>query len=60
MILILLFMSDFWLGIVTLKNVKQKKDKISKELRPIAWRHRRCWNFCLSEDKQKRNRTNLY
>ena len=53
-------MSDFWLGIVTLKNVKQKKDKISKELRPIAWRHRRCWNFCLSEDKQKRNRTNFY
>ena len=52
MILILLFLSDFWLGILNLKNVKNLKRNISKELMPIAWHSKRRWNFCVSEDEK--------
>ena len=26
----------------------------------IAWHPKRWWNFCMSEDEKKRNRTNFY
>ena len=35
MILSLFFISNFWIGVVTLKNVKHLK-KINKELMPVA------------------------
>ena len=53
MILILLFMSDFWLGLMNLKNAKHLKKKITKELMPIAWHLKRWWNFCLLENEKK-------
>ena len=27
---------------------------------PIAWHPKKWWNFCMSEDKKERNRTNFY
>ena len=40
MILIILFLSDFLLG-------------ISEESIPIVWHSKRWWNFCMSEDEKK-------
>ena len=48
----LLFISDFWLGMVSLKNAKHLK-KVNEELMPIAWHPRISWNFCMSEDEEK-------
>ena len=48
MILILLFISDLWLGIVNLKNEKHLK-KISEELMQMAWHPKRWWNFSMLE-----------
>ena len=45
-------LSNFWLGIVKLKNEKHLK-KESKELMPIAWHPQRWWNFCMKDNKQK-------
>ena len=42
MILILLLMSDFWLGILNLKNAKHLKKKTSGGLMPIARHPNRC------------------
>ena len=53
MILILLFISEFYLDILNLKKRKELKNKISEELMPIAWHPKRYWNFCLSEDEKK-------
>ena len=52
MILILLFLSDFWLGIFNLKIVKHLK-KICEESMSIAWNPKRWWTFCVIEDKKK-------
>ena len=27
---------------------------------PIAWHLKRWWNFCMSEDQKKKNRTDFY
>ena len=40
MILMLLFLSDFWIGILDFENTNQLK-KISEELMPIAWHPKR-------------------
>ena len=53
MILILLFLPDFWFDILDLKNIKHLKKKLSEELMPIAWCPKRWWNFCMSEDEKK-------
>ena len=50
--MILIFMSDFWLGIVDLKNTKHLK-KISEELMPIAWNSKTWWNTCMTEYEKK-------
>ena len=50
MILILLFLSNFWLSILNSKNTTLKKKK--KELIPIACHPKRWWNFCLTEDEK--------
>ena len=47
-ILVLLFLSDFWLGILNLENAKNnKKKKITEELMPIVWYLNRWWSFCV-------------
>ena len=51
MILILLFLSDFWLGILNSKNALKKE--LNEELMPIAWHLKRWWNFCVSKDEKK-------
>ena len=55
MILILLFLSDFWHGIINLKTVKhlKNKKKITEKLMPIEWHSKTWWNFCMSEDEKK-------
>ena len=54
MILVLLFLSDFWLGILNLENAKNnKKKKITEELMPIVWYPTRWWSFCVPQDKKK-------
>ena len=45
MILILLIISDYWLGVVNLKN--------AKHLKLAAWRPKRWWDWCMSEDEKK-------
>ena len=54
-ILVLLFLSDFWLGILNLENAKnkKKKKKITEELMPIVWYLNRWWSFCVPQDKKK-------
>ena len=51
MILILLFLSNFWLSIT--EKHKALKMNISEELMLIAWHPKRWWNFCVSEDEKK-------
>ena len=51
-ILILFFLSNFWLGISNLKSKKHLKE-LNEELMPIAWHPNRWWDFCLSEDEKK-------
>ena len=64
MILILLFLSDFWLCILNLKDIKHLiKDEelievknlsgLSEELMLIAWNSKTRWNFLVSEDEKK-------
>ena len=45
-------MSEFWLVILNLKNVKHLKKK-NEELMPIVWHPKRWWNCCMSEDVKK-------
>ena len=53
MIQILLFLSDFWLVLLNLKNAKNLKKTISEELVPVAW-HPNSWRrFCVPEDEKK-------
>ena len=49
MILILLFLSEFWPGILNLKTAKHLK----KELTETVWHPKRFWNFCMSENEKK-------
>ena len=51
MILILLFISDFGLGVVNFKNSEHLK-KINEELMAIVWHPKRWWNFCMSKDEK--------
>ena len=53
MILMLLFISVFWLGILNLKSVKHLKKELNEELMPIVWDPKRRQNFCISEDEKK-------
>ena len=50
MILKLLFISDFWLGILNLKTHKALKKELNEELVLIAYYPKRWRNFCMSED----------
>ena len=52
MILILLFLPDFWFGILNLKNAKHLKS-LNEELIPIALHPKKWWNVCMSEDEKK-------
>ena len=52
--ILLLFLSDFWLGILNLKNAKNLKRKTNEEIMPIAWHPKRWWNFCMSEDQKNK------
>ena len=42
-------MSDFWFGVVNLKNAKKK---VIEELIPVALHPKRWWNYCMSEDEK--------
>ena len=42
------------------KKHKGLKKKISEKLMPVAWHHERWWDFCMTENEKKRNRTNFY
>ena len=53
MTLILLFLSDFCLGIVNLKNAKHLKKYKRKISANSVASPKRWWNFCMSEDEKK-------
>ena len=53
MMLTLLFMLDFQLGILNLKNAEELKEKTSEELMQVAWHPNRWWKFCVPEDDKK-------
>ena len=53
MILILLFLLDFWLSIANMKNVKHLKE-LNEELMPVAWHPKRWWNSCMPEGEKKK------
>ena len=52
MILTLLFLSNVWLGIVNLENMKHLKNT-NEQLMPIAWHLKKWWDFSMSEDDKK-------
>ena len=52
MILVLLFISDFWLGMLNLKNAKHFK-KLNEVLITVAWHHDRWRNWFVSEDDKE-------
>ena len=54
-ILILLFLSDFWLGILNLRNAKlsKKDEEVSEELMPRAWHPKRCGIFACQKVRKK-------
>ena len=39
---------------------KALKKGLSEELMPIAWHPNRWWNWCMSENEGKKNRSNVY
>ena len=47
------FLSDFWLGILNLKNKKLLKKELNEEMMPVAWHPNRWWNGCASEDEKR-------
>ena len=51
MILTLLFISDFWLGILNLKSAKNLKK--SEKLLSVAWHPNRWRDQSMSEDEKK-------
>ena len=53
MTLKLLFISDYCLVVISLKNAKHIKKDISKELMPVACYPTRLWDWCLLEDEKK-------
>ena len=59
MIIILLFLSHFWLGILNLKNVKHLK-RYKRRINACGVASHRLWDWCVSEDEKKRNRANVY
>ena len=52
-ILVLSFLSDFWLGILNLENRKNFKKEFSEELMSVAWHSNRWWDWSMSEDSKK-------
>ena len=60
MILILLFLSDFWHGITNLKTAKHLKKRITEKLMPIAWHSKTWWIFCMSEDEKKNEKEPIF
>ena len=59
MIQILLFLPDFWFGILNLIKPKELKKKTSEELMPVSWHLNRWWNFFLLEDEKKEIESSL-
>ena len=46
-------LSNFWLGILNLKDAKKKLKNINEGLVPIAQYPKRLCNFCLSDEKKE-------
>ena len=53
MILIFLFMSDLWLDVININNVKDAKKSISKELTTLAWTSTGWLDWCMPENERK-------
>ena len=52
-ILMLLLLSDFWLGILHLKNVRYLKKELNEELIPVAWHPNKLRDWCVSDFDKK-------
>ena len=53
MILIFLFMSDLWLDVININNVKDGRKSISKELTTLAWNSTGWLDWCMPENERK-------
>ena len=53
MIMILLFLPDFWLEILNLIKKSEALKKIIEESMPVVWHPGRWWNFYMLEDEKK-------
>ena len=53
MILIFLFMSNLWLDVININNVKDAKKSISKELTTLAWNSTGWLDWCMPENERK-------
>ena len=49
----LLFLSDFWLRILHLKNVRYLKKELNEELIPVAWHPNKLRDWCVSDYDKK-------
>ena len=52
-ILMLLFLSDFWLSIVNLKKRKSLKKELNKESMLVVCHPKKWLNFSMSKDEKK-------
>ena len=43
----------FFVKHIKFEKCQELKKKISEELMPIAWLHKKWWNFCMSEGEGK-------
>ena len=49
----LLFLSDFWLRLLHLKNVRYLKKELNEELIPVAWHPNKLRDWCVSDYDKK-------
>ena len=59
-ILILFFLSDFLAWYINFEKRKKLKKELSKELILTLWHPNKWWDWCMSEDEKKRNKSNVY
>ena len=45
---------------IKFRKRKELKKEPSEELMAVAWPLERWWDWCMSEDEKKRNRSNVY
>ena len=53
MMMFITMMMDLLNGTMVIKNERQKKTQIKKELMRVAWHPSRYWDWCVLEDEKR-------